>query len=253
MTNVWCKMVLSTWVAVSVGCFAGGVQAATTTEGRTVVVGVHESYPWSYSSPGNVVRGLEKEIIAAAFETQNITVEFKIMSYSRLVTEFQNKRLDFASPVAIEVPGAYYTDKYLPFQDVAVTLKTRALTIDKIADLSQKTVVAYQEANKVLGPEYAAAVANARYTEMANRGEQIRQLFDQRVDTVVGESRISHCLAETLFGPDQLKKHPIFSQISYGGATWDKRLQEQFQAGLKLIKHSGQYQKILARSCPAAP
>ena len=232
------------------GCCAMNALAAPT-ERRMVVVGVHESFPWSYSTPGNVILGLERDIIAAAFEVQNIDVQFQAMSYSRLLTEFQAKRLDFASPVAIDVPGAFFTDKFLPFHDVAVTLKSRGITIERVSDLSNKSVIAYQEATKVLGAEYSAAVAASRYTEMANRGEQIRQLFDHRADVVVGESRVSHCLAEALYGRDQITRHAVFPQVSYGGATWDKKLLEQFQAGLKAIKQSGQYQKILNRPCPA--
>lgn len=240
-------------LAISSAYASAAPPVAAAAERRTLVVGVHESYPWSYSSPGNIIRGLEKDIIEAAFETQNIGVQFRAMSYSRLLTEFQNKRLDFASPVAIDVPGAFFSDTYLPFHDVAVTLKSRGITVDRIADLAGKSVMAYQEATKVLGPEFSSAVTKGRYTEMANRGEQIRQLFDRHVDVVVGESRISLCLAEQLFGRDQLTQHPVFAQISYGGASWDKRLMEQFQAGLKLIRQNGQYQKILARPCPPVP
>lgn len=66
-------------------------------EASKVVVGIHESFPWSFIEPGNLIAGMEKEIIEAAFRTQGIEVQFKIFSYSRLIVEFQNKRLDFAS------------------------------------------------------------------------------------------------------------------------------------------------------------
>lgn len=228
---------------------AGAAEPATP---RKIVVGLHESYPWTFSGPGNQAQGMEKEIIEAAFKAQKIDVEFRVMSYSRLITEFQNKRLDFASPVAFDVPGAFFTEKYLPFHDIAVSLKSRGMGIAHVSDLSKKSVVAYQEATKVLGAEYSAIVMAGPYTEMADRGEQIRRLQDLRADVVVGESRISTCLAERLIGPDMISKHAIFPAISYGGAAWDKELVDQFQAGLKLIKQSGQYQKILNRPCPAA-
>ncbi|MDT8989685.1 transporter substrate-binding domain-containing protein [Curvibacter sp. APW13] len=248
MRRIWRTPVVPT-LAWLLACLLLSAQV-NAAERRLVVVGVHESYPWSYSGAGNVIRGIEHDIIAAAFESQNIDVQFQSMSYSRLLTEFQGKRLDFASPVAIDVPGAFFTEKYLPFHDVAVTLKSRGIAIDRVSDLSNKTVIAYQEATKVLGAEYSAAVSTSRYTEMANRGEQIRLLFDQRVDVVVGESRLSQCLAEVLFGRDQLTRHTVFPQVSYGGATWDRKLLDQFQAGLKAIRLTGQYQRILSRPCP---
>lgn len=219
-------------------------------DARRIVVGVHESFPWSYSEPGNVIAGQEKEIIEEAFKTQNIDVQFQIFSYSRLIFEFQNKRLDFASPVAFDIPGAFYTDKYLPFRDVAVTLKAKTVKVDQLSDLTGKSVVAYQQAGKVLGPEFSALVSRGKYRELAERDSQIKMLFDEMVDVVVGESRISSCLAEKYRGKDMVSVHPIFKQSPYGGAAWDKSLVDQFQAGLKAIQQSGVYQKILNRPCP---
>ena len=237
------------------GCLAATAFAApagkeSSSATKKIVVGVHESYPWSYSTRGNPIKGQEKEIIEEAFKTQNINVEFQIMSYSRLVFEFQNKRLDFASPIAFDIPGAFYTDKYLPFRDVAVTLKSKNIQVDQMSDLSGKSVVAYQQAKTVLGPEFSAMMSKANYKELPDRDWQITMLFKGRVDVVVGESRISSCLAEKLYGKDLVTVHPVFPQVSYGGAAWDKTLVDQFQAGLKAIKQSGVYQKILNRSCP---
>jgi polar amino acid transport system substrate-binding protein len=217
---------------------------------QKIVVGVHESFPWSYSEPGYRIAGQEKEIIEKAFKTQNIEVQFQIFSYSRLIAEFQNKRLDFASPIAFEIPGAFYTERFLPFHDVAVTLKTKGLRVDALADLTGKSVVAYQQAEKVLGPEFSARVSKEKYQELAERDIQIQMLFDGKVDVVVGEERVSGCLTEKHFGKDKVSIHPIFKQVSYGAAAWDSTLVDQFQAGLKAIKRSGVYQKILNKPCP---
>lgn len=238
-------------IALVVGVFAMGAVASEGVPAvKHIVVGLHESYPWSYSAPGSAILGQEKEIIEEAFRTQNIEARFQIMSYSRLVHEFQNKRLDFASPVAIEIPGAYYTDKYLPFHDVAVSLASRKVTLGTMADLAGKSVVAYQQAAKVLGPEFSTVVSKGKYQELAERDLQIKLLVDERVDVVVGEARISSCLAESLYGPDRVTVHPVFKQVSYGGASWDKTLADQFQAGLRAIRQSGVYQRILSRPCP---
>ena len=75
-------------------------------------------------------------------------------------------------------------------------------------------------------------------------------LFDDKVDVVVGETRISSCLAEKYYGKEKVNVHPIFKQVSYGGAAWNKALVDRFQAGLKAIKQSGVYQKILDKPCP---
>ena len=217
-----------------------------------VVVGVHESYPWSYTEPGNLIAGMEREIVEAAFRTQGVEVQFKIFSYSRLIIEFQNKRLDFASPIAFALPGAFYTEQYLPFMDVAVTLKSKNLLVEQMSDLAGKSVVAFQQAEKVLGPEFSALVNKGKYQELPDRSSQIMMLFDDKVDIVVGETRISSCLAEKYYGKDKLNVHPIFEHVSYGGAAWNKALVDKFHAGLKAIQQSGVYQKILNKPCPAS-
>lgn len=236
--------------AAGVGKAAGQTTKEVASEPGKVVVGVHESFPWSYIESGSSIAGMEKEIIEAAFRTQGVEVQFKIFSYSRLIIEFQNKRLDFASPIAFEIPGAFYTERYLPYRDVAVSLKSKNLVVERMTDLAGKSVVAYQQAEKVLGPEFGTLVKKGQYRELPDRDSQIMMLFGDKVDIVVGETRISSCLAEKLYGREKVNVHPIFKQVPYGGAAWDKALVDKFQVGLKAIKQSGVYQKILNKPCP---
>ncbi len=213
---------------------------------QEILVGVHHSPPWSFKNGQGEIVGIEKDIIEKSLTSQGHTVRFKIFGYSRLLNQFSSQQLDFASPFTGPTGAASLTVNYLPFQDVSVSLKSRGLAINAIEDLAEKTVVAYQQAHRVLGKKYGELVASqTNYKEFASRENQINLLFFKRADAVVGERRILAYIAHKNHGPDKIAIHPIFSETHYPGAAWDKQLVLDFNAGLTRLRESGEYQKIL--------
>ncbi len=210
-------------------------------------MGVHYSPPWSYVNNNGEIVGIEKEIIEGAFEKRGYNVEFKIYGYSRLIKEITDKKVDFASPIAVNIPNILPVDHYLPFHDVAMTLKSRDLKVDNVSDLKGKAVVAYQKASYVLGDEYRNVVESNTelYKEIHGRENQIQMLFRGRTDIVVGEERILVYLSEKLYGPGKVSIHPIFQKTNYGGAAWSESLVNDFNRGLEVLKNSGEYQEML--------
>ena len=209
-------------------------------------VGVHISPPWSFENKLGEILGVEKDIIEKSFANKGYSVSFEIYGYSRLLVEFSNQHLDFASPITAPMEGAYLTDIYLPFQDVSVSLSRRGLRIDAIEDLVGRNVVAYQQAHQVLGEKYRNLVASQdSYLEFAGRNNQLEMLFVERVDAVVGEKRILTYVADNNHGPDQITIHHIFPETHYGGAARSKKIVDDFNAGLVELRRSGEYEKIL--------
>ena len=213
---------------------------------QEILVGVHHSPPWSFKNEQGDIVGIEKDIIEKSLTSQGHTVRFQIFGYSRLLNQFSSQQLDFASPFTGPTGAATLTVTYLPFQDVSVSLKSRGLAINAIEDLVGKRVVAYQQAHRVLGKRYDELVASqASYKEFASRENQIELLFFNRADAVVGERRILGYIAHKNHGPDKISTHRIFPETHYPGAAWDKQVVDDFNAGLKRLRESGEYQKIL--------
>ena len=216
-----------------------------------VQIDVHYSPPWIYEAPDKSVIGIEADLLRAALRPQGYEPSFNIVSYSRLLEDFGAKRVQFASPVAalVSFPGMYRTQPYLPYRDVVISLKKSNLRIDAIADLADKRIVAYQAASKVLGPEFGKmAQNNPAYRERAAREIQIEQLFEGRVDAVVGELRILTYVANKLRGPGLIQVHDIFPVDAPGGVSWSAELAHAVDRGMQKLRESGEYQKIIDAS-----
>lgn len=140
-----------------------------------------------------------------------------------------------------------HADTYLPFEDVAVSLRDKQLTINTVNDLSGKRIIAYQGAKSVLGDGFSQIVEDESYLEKAEREVQLTLLANDRADVVVGERRLLTYIMDKQFPDEQLTVHPIFETKRYGAITNNKALQQEFDAELTTMKASGVYQAILAR------
>lgn len=219
--------------------------AVVTAEATPLRVGLHLSAPWSFYNADGELDGIEYQLLSRIFRRAGLNVEYELHSYSRLLKQFSDKKLDCASPVAVEVAGASYSRDFLPFQDVAVSLQARHLKVDTLAQLSDKRIVAYQQAQQVLGPEFSRAISNASYLELAERELQLELLFSDRVDLVIGERRVLQYLAAMLAPQHLLTTHYLFAEKAYPAACWQPALRDVINQGLLQLQQSGEYQHII--------
>lgn len=231
------------WIALTQFIAIATCMAAT-----AVQIDVHPSPPWSYEGPDKAVVGIEPDLLRAALRSQGYEPTFSIVSYSRLLEDFGAKRVPYASPVAalVSFPGMFRTQPYLPYRDVVISLVKSKFRINAIADLADKRIVAYQAASKVLGPEFARmAGKNPAYRERSARELQIEELFEGRVDVVVGERRILTFLTTKLRGPGLIQVHDIFPADPPGGVSWSPELANAVDRGMQKLRESGEYQRII--------
>tara|TARA_R110000868_G_scaffold189695_4_gene433187 strand:+ start:4790 stop:5584 length:795 start_codon:yes stop_codon:yes gene_type:complete len=216
---------------------------------KTIQVGLHVSPPWSYINEEKEIVGIEKEIIEAVLGKMGYNSTFTIYSYSRLLKEIKDHRIDFASPVAFKIPNLHYTSNFVQFHDVAITRKGSGLTINTLEDLKDKHVVAYQHAKSVLGKDYEALAQNSMksYKEIPERRNQLRMLFLNRADVVIGDIRTLSYIAKEIYGEDKIDIHPIFPETHYPAATWDKDLALKFTEIVNLYIESEDYQQLLKK------
>ncbi|HEY9043355.1 MAG TPA: transporter substrate-binding domain-containing protein [Rheinheimera sp.] len=219
--------------------------AFTVPAAEPVRFGLHLSAPWSFYNDTKELDGIEYQLVSRIFSRAGFKVEYELHSYSRLLKQFSDKKLDCASPVAVPVAGASYTLPYLPFEDVVISLASSSAEISSLQQLAGKRIVAYQQALQVLGAEFRAAVANANYLELADRALQLELLFSNRVDLVIGERRVLHYLANKTAPQLTLQTHHLFTEKNYPAACWDPALRDVFNRGLELLQLSGELSDIL--------
>jgi polar amino acid transport system substrate-binding protein len=215
-----------------------------------VKVGLHESAPWAYRNAQGELTGVDYDIVNAILQQQGIEAEFELYSYSRLLKLFSEKKLDIASPVAVPYPGAFYSQPYFTVLDVVVSKTDKKIQIKSLEDLAAKTIVAYQQASEVLGPDFSAIIKKAHYLEEADRGKQFELLMKDRVQLLVGDVKVLSYFANKHYQSGTVQIHPIFPSVDYPAAFWDPQLQAKFNAGLQRLLESGQLSEMQNQARP---
>lgn len=214
---------------------------------QTLKVAVNIGPPWAFYEEKQGVIGIDVDIITHVLNSLGYDAEFHLLAYSRLINDFNAGKYDIASPAAFESDVGSLSDAYLPFKDVAISLKRKNFDIDNVEDLKGKTIVAYQSATQVLGEKFADVVQNENYLELVEREIQIKLLVNERTDVVVGECRLLSYIVQKNYPNIEVVIHPIFRQISYGAIIQAPVLQQQFNRELKNMMASGRLQEILSR------
>lgn len=145
-----------------------------------------------------------------------------------------------------------YTDTYITYQNVAISLKKNNINVKSIADLAGKSVVSFQNATKYLGDEFASvAKANSKYTEKADQKKQNIMLFSNRAQVVVGDINIFKYfitkVASKVDTSSEYVVHEIFPKVKYKMCFKNAALRDQFNVKLKEMKASGEYDKIVKK------
>ncbi|MFN4238079.1 MAG: substrate-binding periplasmic protein [Vogesella sp.] len=198
--------------------------------------------------------GIELDIIRAALKSQRYQMQPVFLSQKRLPQALSDRKIDAVATIVPEsgAKGAY-SDVYISYEDVAITLTQRRLNINKIADLAPYSISAFPLAGQYLGSEFAALSARHHdYHETGNQIDQNRLLYRGSVDVVVADHRIFHYMNKRMqadFGeqPLPVTYHDIFIKLPYRVLFRQPALRDAFNSGLKAIQQNGDYQRILKR------
>ena len=144
----------------------------------------------------------------------------------------------------------YLTDVYVIYQNAVITLASRNLQIETIADLNKYTVIGFQTAAQLLGDEFAKVVSGkSSYIEIPEQSRQVSLLLLGSVDAVVMDR---HIFAHMKMHMPQIQQHatvvhPLFGISPYRAGIIDPELRRQFDEELALMKADGRYQSLLDR------
>ncbi|MBI5162394.1 MAG: transporter substrate-binding domain-containing protein [Magnetospirillum sp.] len=200
-------------------------------------------------------RGLEYDIVKGALAQAGHTMKTRFMAFGRVSKELEAGMVDAAMTMRANsgVP-AHYSASHIAYRNYAITLAKNNLRIAGVEDLAGKAVVAFQNASRYLGPAYAAAVSgNPRYREEARQAVQPTLLFLDRTEVVIADRHIFAWFAnspEVMGKADtrqQVRMHPIFLPTEYTVAFRDPHLRDDFDRGLKALRASGEYGRIVER------
>ncbi|MEW6991321.1 substrate-binding periplasmic protein [Colwelliaceae bacterium 6441] len=195
-------------------------------------------------------KGLQLDLIRAALKQENISVNFTHMPLGRNITGFRRINADgiVTLPPDYVHPALFLSKPYISYQNVAVSLVENQFSINTLSDLSDKSIIAFQNAKKFLGDEYGLTVAYAMdYREVPEQKNQIELLFLRRAEVIILDINIFKYFiknnSDGLF-TKPFTVHYIFNERSYSAGFKSEKIRDAFDAGIQLMKENGTYQLI---------
>lgn len=198
-------------------------------------------------------KGFEYEVVKEALAKKGYKVKPRFLPFGRLTAKGVFKKIDgvLTTNEASGLKNIHYSDSHVTYQNVAITLKKNNKNINSIADLGQGTVLAFQNATKYLGETYKRVVSkNKGYREIADQEAQVARLFMGKTDALVGDINIFKYFRMNTKRSDTsapIRIHKIFSPVHYKVGFVDIKVRDDFNSGLKSLRESGAYEKIVAR------
>jgi len=179
--------------------------------------------------------GLEIDIVNAAFKEMGQSVNFKFYSRKRQVLYFNKDRLDAVMTMnpANGVDG-YWSNDYVDYTNVAISLAAQHLEIKSIADLKNYSIAAFENARLLLGAEFNAVAQQTIYREVDTQLSQNRMLYLGRINTNIDTQQA-------------LSYHFIFPPTSYRMVFHNSVARDTFNQGLAKIKANGIYQTLVVK------
>ena len=198
-------------------------------------------------------RGLEIDIVREALGYKSHTVKPIFISVGRSLEMFKSGFVD-AIPIVQKNsgPGAYYSEPFIKQHVAAFALNSKAYDIEKIQDLKNYNVIAFQNAKKYLSKEFSdvAKASYYSYLEVEDQRQQVYMLLKNRTNVIVLDKYVFEYYKNELISQKKVDKEvkvdvfDLFKPTQYKLAFQDKSVRDDFDEGLRQLKKSGRYKEI---------
>lgn len=183
--------------------------------------------------------GIEIDIVRESLRRQGCKLVPVFLPFVRFGYALAEHKVDGVATIN-ERSGihAAFSDVYIEYHNVAVTLKARGLPIDSIGDLKGLKVIAFPGASRSLGDEFRRfTVNNPHYSEDQKQLSHNRLLYNGGVDVAIAERSIYAYLDRTLDDSKFTERklpvvlHPLFAVNRYQIGFRDPALRDKFNLG----------------------
>ena len=198
-------------------------------------------------------RGMELDVAKEAMAEAGYTLVPKYVPFGRVTKSLSSGA---AGAAMTQSPnggskGAHLTDPIITYQNVAISLASSNVSIDDINALANYSLVAFQGATSILGPDFAAqAKACPKYNEMADQSKQVLMMFKGRAQVFVGDINIFKYFRQALeeSGADVGAKiviHEVFAPSDFSMAFNDAGVCAKVNTAVAAMRASGRYEEIM--------
>tara|TARA_R110001592_G_scaffold68269_3_gene209131 strand:+ start:9797 stop:10567 length:771 start_codon:yes stop_codon:yes gene_type:complete len=234
--------------------FITGMSLAVISSAKEVVIGFGKNKaPFVIQETG---QGLEIDIFREALAFRGHTLSIVHVDNKGLLTALISQRVDGVATARDSERRFCEVDKFIEFDNVAISLKSRNVKVGSVKDLKAYNLVAWENAYQDLGSEFnrlfkpdAQGLLPVGYFEHRNQEAQNAMFWAGRADLIVVDKTIFAWYKKQLstqYLTDQpLDTHMIFGKKTYFPALFsDEVLCEDFRAGLENLKKVNRYQQL---------
>ncbi|BFM15274.1 transporter substrate-binding domain-containing protein [Maricurvus nonylphenolicus] len=201
-------------------------------------------------------RGLELDLVREALAYRGHTMQATLLPKRRLQRMLHAKKLDGMASLRISEssPGVYFSAPYITFNNFAISKLSANHVINSFEDLRGKRVLAWPNARKDLGADFARVVVppvgmRGLYSEH-EQTEQNRFFWRYPNAVILIDKSIfgwfRQQLSISLDTSEEVVLHPIFEGGSrYGVAFHNEVIRNDFDAGLAQLHSTGRYQALV--------
>lgn len=199
-------------------------------------------------------QGIEVDIAREALAFRGHRLVPRYFRIDKLPLAFQFKRVDAVMinlGADLSESGGFYADPAVVYEDVLVSLKSRALVIDKPKDLANQLVVAFNGARFYYPDWIAPPKAEGLYFESHQQERQVLGLYRGHFDLMLTDRYIFRYFANKLAHERGLALLPTVeheftgvNKAMHRPVFRDAKIRDDFNAGLKHLRESGRYQAI---------
>lgn len=199
-------------------------------------------------------RGVEFELVTTVLRAAGYQPQVLFAPNKRAQGWLAEGRVD----AAIANDGGFLSSPYIAYQNMAITLCSHRIELNSVAELGRYRVAAFQNAQRFLGPGYAAmAAGNPNYVEQSPQIAVNRLLYSGRTDVAVADINIFQQFNDEL-GPgldaqQSLCPYSLFPPTLYRLAFRDEQARDRFDKALGLLAQQGFYETLAKRYGLPAP
>jgi polar amino acid transport system substrate-binding protein len=208
---------------------------------------------------------MEIEVVTEALRRAGRGVAFHETPNVRLLPFRDGEGVDLAVSVrGNDGGGAYFSDEFITFENVAISRSDQRIALRSIADLDRYTFAIWQNGWRDLGPVFEARYrpdAGGRfphnYHQPTNQQAQNKMFWLGRVDLIIVDKKVFEWYRKQLsaeFNTQiELDYHTIFAaSTGFKVAFRDRELRNAFNRALHAMRKDHTYARILARYAPSS-
>ncbi len=201
---------------------------------------------------GKAMSGFEVELMSRLLSTY--ALKWLQTDYLGLESAVPDKKAEVAMSVQGGKAGVFYSADYIGFVNVAISKQVKKLNVERIQDLKGHKVLTWENAWLELGDEFKNQYApgspeRANYIEVADQAEQMWQFWEAEDKIIViDQSIFDYVSKDNGRSLGEVKYHKLFPRPTrFKVAFANAALRDEFNARLKELCASGEYNRLLSR------